>query len=96
MMKRQIECLTRLLTLNGSLDDIVDFLIEESIMDASELPYLKREVDIPKQIWKLVNDAKQKQKVMLFDFEWQILPVERIKITIVSDRSNRIFSYNHV
>ncbi len=95
-MNRQIECLTRLLALNGSLEDIVDYLIEENIMDASELPFFRREVDKPKQIWKLINDAKQKQKVLLFDFEWQLLPVERIKITVVSDRNSRVFSFNHV
>lgn len=95
-MNKQIECLARLLAANGSLDDIIDFLIEEKIMDASELPYYRREVSKPKYIWNLLNVAKQKESIMLLDYEWQVLPVERIKITVVTNRNSKNFTYNYV
>ncbi len=93
-MNRQIECMARLMAIDGSLDDVVDFLIEEKIIDASVLPYYKREPNKPLFLWTLISNAKE--KVMLFDFEWSILPIERIKITIVTNSTSKTFGHRYV
>jgi hypothetical protein len=42
---------------------------------------------------KLSNLSKE-GKLQLLEYEWNLLPVERIKISIVTDRVSKDFSYN--
>jgi hypothetical protein len=38
--------------------------------------------------------ATQEEKIQLLDFEWAMLPREYIKITIVTEKEKREFTYN--
>ena len=95
-MNRQIDCFARLMSLQGSLDDVIDFLLEEKMMKPEEVPTYRKEVNKSQYVWNLFNEAKKAEKIMLFDFEWQLLPIERIKITIVTERSSKSFHHNHI
>ena len=93
MNYREIECIERLFKLNPQLDEMLEFMLQEKIIYPSELPYLKREVKKANYLYNALQLAKQRDIVTLLDFEWTILPIERIKITIVTTRSSREFSH---
>lgn len=39
--------------------------------------------------------AADEEKLLLLDFEWKILPIEQIKITCVSPREEKLFTYGY-
>jgi hypothetical protein len=49
--------------------------------------------DVPKVLQAYIASMKG-NKLQLLEFEWIFLPVERIKITIITDRNTGEFTYN--
>ena len=72
----------------------MDFLLEEKLIDTSDIPAFRLEKDKALYIYGLINTAKNSDRVLLFDFEWAILPLERIKVTVVTPRNSKEFVYN--
>jgi len=93
MSYKEIQCIDRLFHLNPQLDEMLEFFLQEKIIEPSELPSLKREVKKSEYLYNAMQLAKQKEIITLLDFEWSVLPVERIKITIITTRSSKEFSY---
>lgn len=96
MTREQIECLTRLFHIGPYLDEIVDFFLLEGIMDKKELPVLRASSDKAKWIQQRITTAKQDGLLHLADFEWQVLPYERIKLYFVTARVGKEILYNNV
>ena len=92
----EIECLTRLFMIGAYMDDMVDFFIAEGVMNRTELPTLKSAPDKAKYIQQKIANAKYANILMLADFEWQILPYERIRIYFVTARVQKEILYNNV
>jgi hypothetical protein len=95
MSQTKITCIERYATLTGGYDDLVDFMLEEKLMTQSQIAEFKKETQKALYLWKLLV-AECDNKIMLLDFEWSLLPIERLKITIVTDRTSRSFGFNHV
>lgn len=93
MKQREIDCIARLFHINPQMDEMLEFMLQEHIIDAEELPFIKREVDKPKYIYFALNKAKAKGLIHLLDFEWTLLPVERIKITLVTNSATKEFGH---
>ena len=92
---KEIECLARLDELTPSYDGILEFLQSENLLSREESKAIRSSAEISKKIYILLLNLSKTNKFQLLEYEWILLPVERIKLTIVTDRSNKEFSFNH-
>lgn len=93
-VKREVECLNRLQEMTGQLEDILGFLKQENLVDDNQLRSVKLSADHPKEVRGILADLKVKQKIQLLQYEWSVLPVENIAITIITDRNQKEFIFN--
>jgi hypothetical protein len=93
-VKREIECLQRLQELTSQLGDVLAFLKLEGLIDDNQIKSVSLSSDHPKEVRGILQDLKVRQKIQLLQYEWSVLPVENINITIVTDRNQKEFSYN--
>jgi hypothetical protein len=93
-VSREIQCLTRLQELTGQLEDVISFLKLEGLIDDNQIKTIKLSPDHPKMVREMLQDLKIRQKIQLLQYEWNVLPVENIALTIITDRNHRDFIYN--
>ena len=93
-VKREIECLNRLQEMTGQLEDILSFLKQENLVDDNQIKSVKLSADHSKEIRAILQDLKIKQKLQLLQYEWSVLPVENICITVITDRNQKEFIFN--
>jgi hypothetical protein len=93
---RQIECLARIETVGiGVLDLIMEFLMAENLMNKEERRVMLAGSAVPKSLHTFLANLSKEGKLQLLEYEWNLLPIERIKITVVTDRNSKEFTYNH-
>ena len=92
----KLTCLSVLFEIGPYIEEMVDFFLLEGIMDKSLVPHLRAASDKPKYILDLITKAQESGLLILADFEWQLLPYERIKINFVTPRIGKIIEYNNV
>lgn len=96
MSNRQIECALRFMQLSESFYiDITSFLIDERLMKKEELIDVDRPMERAKFIVAKLQSLLTDEIIMLADWTWIILPVERIKILIVTDTQQKEFTWKH-
>jgi hypothetical protein len=94
-MIRKVEFLQRLFKLTKDRHSILEFLAAEKII----LPVRVQDIlhtehtTHASQIAVLLEQAVKDEKVQLLDYEWTILPVERMSLTIVTQTDKRVFTY---
>lgn len=93
-MKREIECLSRLQGLTSQLEDILMFLKLEGLVDDNQMKTIKMSADHPKEVQAILRDLQVRDKLQLLQYEWSVLPVENILITIITERNSKEFSFN--
>ena len=93
-VQKQTECLKRLQELTTSQDEILAFLLAESVISKEEITAIKRSPDQAKTLQAHLAMISSTNKVQLVEYEWQFLPIERLKVLIVTDRNSKEFSYN--
>lgn len=91
----EIRCLERYKELTGAFDDLFTFLLEENIITKDDIKTVQREAYQPKVMQGLLARLKGQNLIQLLEYEWNILPIERIKILVVTDRNSREFTHNH-
>jgi hypothetical protein len=89
----EIKCLARLDELLATNDSIMEFLVSEELMTREERKAFMLSADIPKVLQGFMASLKG-NKIQLLAYEWTVLPEERLKVTIITDRNSREFSYN--
>lgn len=92
--RRQIECLERLQHLTGQLEMILQFLKLEGLVDDNQMRSVKNSSDHAKEVQLILRDLQVREKLQLLEYEWSVLPVENIKITIITDRDSKEFIHN--
>lgn len=92
--RREIECIARLQLLGGHLDDILEYLLSEGLIPKSEAQVLRTNPEVAKAMQLMLHRLSTSGKLQLLEYEWTVLPVERIKISVVTDRSSKEFVYN--
>ena len=92
---REIECISRLFKLARCLEELVDFLMEEKILSESDLVNFKLELDKPKFLHTVMKQAVKDEKLILLSFDWVVLPVERIRIQLVTERNKKELTYKY-
>ena len=92
--RKEIECLARLQELTSSQDEILAFLLAESLITKEEIAGIKRAPDQAKVLQAHLASVSAANKMQLLEYQWDFLPVERLKVLIVTDRNSKEFSYN--
>ncbi len=90
--QREIQCLQRLQELTPAYEDLMQFLLLEQLIERDELKTMR---DSPEQVKLLqgrLASLSQERKLQLLEYEWTILPVERIRITMVTNNGHREIS----
>jgi hypothetical protein len=92
--RKEIECLNRLQELTQQRDNILQFLLSENLIDSAKVAYVRQSPDSNKELQYSLKDLQTAQKLQLLEYEWTILPVENIRLYIITDRSQMEFVYN--
>lgn len=91
--KREIECLSRLQQLTSQLEDILIYLKLEGLVDDNQMKSTKLAPDRPKEIQAILKNLQTSGKLQLLTYEWSVLPVENIIVTIITDRNQKEFIF---
>lgn len=90
----QINCLQRLQDTTGQLDEILQFLKLEGLVDDNQLKSVRLGADHAKEIQQILRHLQVTNKLQLLNYEWNVLPVENICISIITDRNQKDFTFN--
>lgn len=93
-LSREIQCLQRLQNTTSQLDEIISFLKQEGLIDDNQIKTVKLQPDHAKEVQLLLANLKKQGKFQLLSYEWNILPIENIKVHIITDRNQKDFAYN--
>lgn len=91
---KQIECLARLNEATAGLQEILDFLVEEKLTDMTEVREIISAPSPAKELQLVLKRLSEQEKFQLLEYEWIVLPTERITITIVTENAKREFNYS--
>jgi hypothetical protein len=90
----EIKCLARLDELLATNGTIMEFLIGEDLLSKEERKAMLSASDVPKSLQAHLASLRGK-RLQLLEYEWTLLPEERLKVTIITDRNSREFSFNY-
>lgn len=95
-MKRQIDFLNRLFDLIKCRSELLQYLKEEKLVTDIAIKSILNEhaSTHAKQIYDLMLSLAKDDKLQLVDYEWTILPFERLKLTLISHSGKKEFEYN--
>lgn len=94
-MNKKIECIKRLFKKNRSYMEMCEFFIEQKLTTEMEVNSYTREEERARFLFNLLEKAEKDEKFQLVSYEWQVLPLELIKITCITEREVKEFSYGH-
>ena len=92
---REIQALQRLDELTASYDAILEFMLSENLITREEGKAIRSSSEIPKVIHTKLSALSKANKLQLLEYEWIVLPMERVKLTIITDRMSKEFSYGY-
>jgi len=92
-MSRKIECIARLLEKNHSYDEIAEWLVINKFTNKIALDNLTRDKERAEFIYNVLKQRQLDEDIQLLYFEWNILPQETIKITCVTNKEEKFFTY---
>ena len=95
-MKRRIEFLIRIFDLLKCRTAILEYLKEEKLITDDFMQGLLNEhySSHATRIAGLLAQLNKEDKLQLVDYEWTILPFERLKLTLVSNTGKKEFEYS--
>ncbi len=95
-MRKKIECLERLFALLKCKVELLEFLKEEKVINDDQMQGLlsSHHSGHSTRIATILEDASKSEKLQLVDYEWTILPVELVKLSIVSHNSKKEFTFS--
>ena len=94
MINPKIQCIMRYLEKNG-YDEIAEYLLSNKLAVSTDLRAAVHLQERAELILVSLTKAQKEEKLLLLDFEWRILPMEQIKITCVSPREEKLFTYGY-
>lgn len=79
----------RLHQLTPAYEELLQFLTQELLLTKEELKAIRSSPEQPKLLQAKLASLSADRKLQLLEYEWTILPVERIRITLVTDRGHK-------
>jgi hypothetical protein len=86
-VKREVECLQRLHQLTPTYEELLQFLEQELLMTREELKAVRASPEQAKLLQARLALLSRDRKLQLLEYEWALLPVERIRITLVTNNT---------
>lgn len=94
-MNKRIECIKRLLFLAHSYEDMCEWFVEQKFLEASFLEALTRDQERAEVILEELLKLERDNKLILLDFFWTVLPLEQIKIIVVTHKEMKEFTFGY-
>lgn len=76
-------------------EEFRDYLIESKLSTIEDFMQLNRDFEKAKFIGETLQMAAESEKLLLLDYEWKILPIEQIKITVVMPSGKKEFTHGY-
>ena len=73
------------------VDELCAFLQQEFLLSQEEFKTLKDSPDQMRLLQSKLDTLVTTRKLQLLEYEWTLLPIERIRITVVTDTGHREF-----
>lgn len=89
--KREVECIKRLQILSPVYEELIQFLMQDTLLSKEELKVIKNSPDQGKILHTKLVSLSEERKLQLLEFEWNLLPVERIRVLLVTEHGFREF-----
>ena len=89
--KREVECLKRFQQLSPIYEELITFLLQEKLLSKEELKVIRESPEQARHLQHKLATLSSEQKIQLLEYEWVVLPVEQIKLNIVTDGGHREF-----
>lgn len=92
-MNKRSECIKRLLALTGCYTEICEWFVENKFAEQITLESFTREQERADHILEELLKLERDDKLILLDFVWTVLPLEQIKIIVVTHKDMKEFTY---
>jgi len=94
-MVKQIDFLAKMFKVLNNRQEILEFLAETKVIKLVDVQdiLLTNHNTHAGQIAALLSGAVKEEQLQLVDYEWSILPVEKMLLTIVSDSTKKEWRY---
>ena len=92
-MKTKIECLLKMVSEQDQYAEIIEWIVHHKLGNSVEIRALTRDNEKAEFVYSTLRKAEKDEYIVLLDFEWQRLPIEYIKITIVTENESKEFTY---
>lgn len=89
--KREIECLRRLQELSPMFEELCSFLLQEYLLSKEEYKVIRSSPEQARMLQAKLAFLSEERKIQLLEYEWTLLPVERIRITLITDTGHKEF-----
>lgn len=94
IMKRK-DFLNRLLKLSECRDELLQYLLEDKVITEDDVRNMKMYAGhIGRYMEQLLRECERDEKLQMINYDWVVLPTERLRLTIVTFKTTREFSYN--
>lgn len=90
-IKREIECLKRMQALTPMFEELTAYLVQEFLLSKEELKEFKVSPEQARLLQAKLATLSDERILQLLEYEWTLLPTERIRINIVTDRGFKEF-----
>jgi hypothetical protein len=91
--KKETECLAKIRSINGSLDEVMSFLLDEKLVSLDMIKSIKNSPSESKELRDLIESLKTTEKLQLVEYQWVLLPKEYATLMLVSDRRTKEFGF---
>lgn len=89
--KREVECLKRMQSLTPMFEELIAFLLQEFLLSKEELKAIRVSPEQARMLQAKLAALSDERLLQLLEYEWTLLPTERIRINIVTDRGFKEF-----
>jgi hypothetical protein len=90
---RRLKALEILTNRSTHVLDMADLLRADGVFSQKEFEEIKVSSSRVEYLFKALEKAKKEERLDLLDYEWQLLPTQRIVLTIVSSSGIREFRH---
>lgn len=93
-MNIRVACIMKFIEKLG-YSELAEYLITNKFATEQEVFSAVHTQERAELIFTSLKKAESEEKLLLLDFEWKMLPLEQIKITCLSTREERHFTYGY-
>jgi len=94
MKEKELECINKLIY-EDLYEDFKEYILDNKLAKEEDFRLLARDTERARFVCYTLDQAAKAEKIILLDYEWTFLPIELIKVTCVTEREKREFTYGH-